>query len=187
MKRMLLVLVVTALAFLVQPVVAAEAASCSPGTVDIQAGPIWDQQDAEKKCPKVCDENNGSWNGQWRTTIPGEMSVCGCTTCCKDVNAGPIWNQQDAEKKCPSVCSKANGIWNGQWRTTVPGEMSVCGCCGKVCNRKTVDEEAGPIWDQQDAERKCPGVCSSHDGLWNGQWRTTEPGRMSVCGCVECG
>jgi hypothetical protein len=42
----------------------------------IEAGPIWSQSDAEKKCPEVARKNGGTWNGQWRTTVPGSMSVC---------------------------------------------------------------------------------------------------------------
>ena len=43
-----------------------------------------------------------------------------------------------------------------------------------------VDVPAGPIWNNDDAKAKCPGVCSSLH--WNGQWKTTEEGVMSVCG-----
>lgn len=43
------------------------------------------------------------------------------------------------------------------------------------------DIEAGPIWNQADAEQKCPEVCKATK--WTGAWRTTEPGRMSVCNC----
>ncbi|GHB22545.1 hypothetical protein GCM10007094_08390 [Pseudovibrio japonicus] len=46
-------------------------------TEDVEAGPIWNQLDAEEKCPQVAAEAGGTWNGQWTTTIPGEMSVCG--------------------------------------------------------------------------------------------------------------
>ena len=42
--------------------------------------------------------------------------------------------------------------------------------------------EAGPIWNQQDAEKKCPGVCEKHGG-WTGHWWTTEWSKMSVCQC----
>ena len=51
---------------------------------DLEAGPIWNQAHAESRCPEVVEEWNGEnggearWTGQWRTTIPGEMSVCGC-------------------------------------------------------------------------------------------------------------
>lgn len=102
-----------------------------------------------------------------------------------NIDAGPIWNQQDADKKCPGVCSKVDGDWTGQWWTTVPGEMSVCQC--SVCEPcKSKNENAGPIWNQQDADKKCPEVCQKNNGSWNGQWWTTEPGKMSVCQCVEC-
>lgn len=48
-------------------------------TFDAQAGPIWDNTDAQSKCPLVCPNYSSKWNGQWRTTVPGQMSVCGCS------------------------------------------------------------------------------------------------------------
>lgn len=53
----------------------------------------------------------------------------------------------------------------------------------EVAERRTRDIEAGPIWNQIDAQAKCPSVCMP--GTWSGQWRTTVQGRMSVCGCTS--
>jgi predicted amidohydrolase len=49
---------------------------------------------------------------------------------------------------------------------------------------KSFDAKAGPIWNNPDAPGKCPSTCSAYSSTWNGQWKTTEPGQMSVCGCV---
>lgn len=47
---------------------------------DVKAGPIWNNDDAKTKCPTACtNASGGVWNNQWTTTIPGKMSVCGCT------------------------------------------------------------------------------------------------------------
>jgi thiamine pyridinylase len=46
---------------------------------DIQAGPIASNVAAQTACPAVCSKHGG-WSGQWTTTIPGVMSVCGCNT-----------------------------------------------------------------------------------------------------------
>jgi FtsP/CotA-like multicopper oxidase with cupredoxin domain len=47
---------------------------------DVKAGPIWNNADAQKKCPTVCsNKNGGTWNNQWKTTVPGKESVCGCS------------------------------------------------------------------------------------------------------------
>ncbi|HEY8094678.1 MAG TPA: mannan-binding lectin [Methylobacter sp.] len=46
------------------------------------------------------------------------------------------------------------------------------------------DVEAGPLYSDSDAKNKCPGVCKGLGGKWTGQWTTTVPGTMSVCGCV---
>lgn len=47
--------------------------------------------------------------------------------------------------------------------------------------RNTRNVNAGPIWNQKDAETKCPAVAASQGGQWTGEWRTTVQGRMSVC------
>ncbi|MEK8021547.1 MAG: mannan-binding lectin [Candidatus Parabeggiatoa sp.] len=69
----------------------------------------------------------------------------------------------------------------GGWWTIKWGKMSVCECVQTGgCNI-----EAGPIWNQADAETKCSKTCYSQGG-WNGQWWTTVEGKMSVCGCKAC-
>lgn len=45
-------------------------------TRNVNAGPIWDQRDAELKCPVAAHAVNGRWTGGWRTTVTGKMSVC---------------------------------------------------------------------------------------------------------------
>lgn len=95
--------------------------------VSVNAGPIWNASDANAKCPKLCGAPS-KWNGQWRTTVPGKMSVCDCAAApVTSVDAGPILNQKQATLRCPAVCL-APTQWNGQWRTTVPGRMSTCDC-----------------------------------------------------------
>lgn len=101
-------------------------AQTAPQTSNVDAGPIWNQGDANAKCPKVAANYGGVWNGQWWTTQPGKMSVCSVNYYVRNIDAGPIWNQGDANVKCPTVTKKAGGVWNGQWWTTQPGKMSVC-------------------------------------------------------------
>jgi hypothetical protein len=134
MKKAICTLAMLALVSLAHVALAADAAAPAK-SCDVNAGPIWNQQDAETKCPKTCGNGWGAWNGQWKTTQPGKMSVCGCGGNAFDYNAGPLWNQKDAEQKCPGVCTKQSGVWNGQWKTTQPGKMSVCGCL--VCKAKS--------------------------------------------------
>jgi Mannan-binding protein. len=47
-------------------------------TLDVPAGPIWNNDDAKLKCDAICASYGGKWNGQWKTIIQGQMSVCGC-------------------------------------------------------------------------------------------------------------
>lgn len=55
-----------------------------PAVREVQAGPIWNQNDAQGKCPQVCAP--ARWNGQWRTTVPGRQSICACVM---DAPPGP--------------------------------------------------------------------------------------------------
>lgn len=104
----------------------------------------------------------------------------------REVEVGSIWNQMDADRKCPKAARDAGGIWTGDWRTTRPGQMSVCDVAGGHgghgdWDRREKTVEVGPIWNQMDAERICPHAARAAGGTWNGQWRTTRPGQMSVC------
>jgi hypothetical protein len=47
---------------------------------DINAGPIWNNEDAKSKCAVVCDKHHLTWDGNWRTVEWNKMSVCGCCT-----------------------------------------------------------------------------------------------------------
>lgn len=156
--------------------------------IEVEAGAIWNQADAQNKCPQVAAANGGVWTGQWRTTVPGRMSVCEIRLSkpngrrVENVEAGPIWNDSDAQSKCPGVASASGGVWTGQWHTTIPGRMSVCEVRFSGRRPPIVKEfNAGPIFSQADAQTKCPQVAASNGGVWTGQWRTTVPGQMSVC------
>jgi hypothetical protein len=110
-----------------------------------RAGPVWNQDDARGKCPRVCGRDG--WDGNWRQTGPGFEAICNCGSRWSgggygnggrggwdrprpqrtvQVDAGPIWHNLDAQNKCPGVCNKF-GRWNGNWTTVGPGR-SVCGC-----------------------------------------------------------
>lgn len=59
-------------AWVVQP-------NCACATRDVDAGPIYNQQQAQQRCPGVCTQAGASWNGQWVTR--GATSYCGCQSC----------------------------------------------------------------------------------------------------------
>lgn len=52
----------------------ARPAAAKPYTVN--AGPIWNQKDAESKCPALASSQSATWTGHWWTTVQGKMSVC---------------------------------------------------------------------------------------------------------------
>jgi len=44
---------------------------------NFDAGPIWNNNDAQGKCPNVCGRNQRTWTGDWRT-VGFNKSVCAC-------------------------------------------------------------------------------------------------------------
>ena len=47
--------------------------------IQLAPAPIFSQADANNKCEKICRWNRRKWNGQWKTVLWNEASVC---TCC---------------------------------------------------------------------------------------------------------
>lgn len=48
---------------------------------------------------------------------------------------------------------------------------------------RNINIKAGPIWNNVDAQNKCPAVCRRVGGRWIGRWHTIRYGRQSVCEC----
>jgi hypothetical protein len=136
--------IITALSAFPEPALAGSAHSAAaPATfkVNIPAGPLWSNEQAQKVGPMIAAAHFGRFTGQWTTVISGQMSVvevefsvppAGGTAYTMDVPAGPIWNNDDAKVKCPSICASYGGTWNGQWKTVVFGKLSVAGCTFKI-------------------------------------------------------
>jgi hypothetical protein len=105
-----------------------------------------------------------------------------------NVPAGPLFSNDEAQQKGPFIAAAHLGKFTGQWNTVVENEMSVIevemesGMVG--IDSYTMDVLAGPIWSNDDAKLKCPAICASYGGQWNGQWKTVVEGKMSVCGCT---
>lgn len=53
-----------------------EPAPAAPRVRNVEAGPLWNNGDAQNKCPTVCGSSR--WTGHWFTTVPARMSVCVC-------------------------------------------------------------------------------------------------------------
>jgi len=128
--------VISALSMVSEP---AMASSAAPATfkVNIPAGPLWNNDQAQKVGPIIAAAHFGRFTGQWVTVIPSVMSVveveftvpaAAGTAYTMDVPAGPLWSNDDAKAKCPAICASYGGTWNGQWTTVVQGKLSVAGC-----------------------------------------------------------
>ena len=80
-----------------------------PKNFDVEAGPIWSNDHAQKRCPELLAEWNRNrkpgepearWTGQWVTTRENEMSVCGFATGPSGPAvpaAGALYEEQDGD------------------------------------------------------------------------------------------
>ena len=99
----------------------------------IDAGPIWNDFDAQRRCPQVC--GSAGWDGNWKTTQPGRNSVCSCRGRAAaegrgrkyQVDAGPIFHNLQAERICTAACGSAR--WDGNWR--IVGGRSTWTACAE--------------------------------------------------------
>ncbi|PIE86899.1 MAG: lectin MVL [Bacteroidetes bacterium] len=103
-------------------------------TIDIPAGPLWNDEDAKEKAPKVAAAHQGKWNGQWKTVVASEMSVIGVELQVQNtgshsyktnVLAGPLWSNDEAQKVGPAIAASYGATFTGQWSTITEGVMSV--------------------------------------------------------------
>ena len=102
--------------------------------VNIPAGPLWSNEDAKEKAPKVAAAHQGKWTGQWSTVVPSEMSVIEVELNVKNtgknefktnVLAGPLWSNDEAQKVGQAIAASYGAVFTGQWKTIVQGVMSV--------------------------------------------------------------
>lgn len=102
--------------------------------VNIPAGPLWNDEDAKAKAPKVAAAHQGKWTGQWSTVVPNEMSVIevelnvtntGKNEYKTNVLAGPLWSNDEAQEMGSAIAASYGAEFTGQWKTIVEGVMSV--------------------------------------------------------------
>lgn len=171
----------------------------------INAGPIWNQQDAIDKCNRIASSRGGAWTGGWWTTVQGQMSVCEIANLRfpppppTNVNLN-IRNMTKSQVRDYNMSNGASlmgtiGVNGSIWRRPIPGNRwrfvldngTVVG--DYVVSQSGMQEvrvisgpvNAGPIWNQQDAVEKCNRLARARNAVWTGGWWTTVQGQMSVC------
>ncbi len=65
-----------------------------------------------------------------------------------------------------------------------PQNLGDCTAACELCD-ETVAIGEGPIWNNPDAQDKCPGICAAVGGDWEGAWWTVTPNQFSVCQCLD--
>lgn len=105
-------------------------------TVDIEAGPVWNQRHAQERCPEVAREwsdqhgREARWTGNWRTTVPGEMSECGCVAGTVD-KEGTIFIEDDGWGEATYFPV----FWKEWFGVGYVGEQNMTGACLPVVMR----------------------------------------------------
>jgi hypothetical protein len=102
--------------------------------VNIPAGPIFSDAEAQKTGPIIAAAHQGKFTGQWNTVVENEMSVVevelnvkntGSNEYKTNVIAGPLWSNDEAQKVGPAIAASYGAEFTGQWTTIVEGVMSV--------------------------------------------------------------
>ena len=102
--------------------------------IDIPAGPLFSNDEAQAVGPKIAAAHQGKFTGAWTTVVPGEMSVVnvelpvkptGSHTYKTTVLAGPLWSNDEAQKLGPMIAASYGAKFTGQWNTIVESVMSV--------------------------------------------------------------
>ena len=68
----------------------------------VELGPLWNNDDAKSKAHSWVEHNPGwVFTGEWKTTVPGKMSVIMVKRVIekKMVEMGPLWDNNDAHQK----------------------------------------------------------------------------------------
>ncbi len=103
-------------------------------TVWMSAGPLWNDEDAKEKAPKIAAAHQGKWTGQWKTVVPNEMSIVevelhtgmeGKNEFKTKIIAGPLWSNDEAQKVGSAIAASYTADFTGEWNTIVEGQMSV--------------------------------------------------------------
>jgi len=102
--------------------------------INIPAGPIWSNDEAQQLGPRIAAAHQGKFTGQWSTVVESQMSVVevelqvantGNNEYKTNVLAGPLWSNDEAQKLGPAIAASYGAEFTGQWSTIVEGVMSV--------------------------------------------------------------
>ena len=115
---------------------------------EVSAGGIWDANQANRKCPLIAAQTNGTWTGKWRKVGANNAAVCEvkyqpirkviaaqaapapvrhtASTNRREVDSGYIWDANQANTKCPAYAAQNNGRWTGKWRKVSANNRAVC-------------------------------------------------------------
>jgi hypothetical protein len=104
--------------------------------VNIPAGPLFSNDEAQKLGPRIAAAHQGRFTGQWTTVVQGLMSVVevelpvehvGSNEFKTNVLAGPLFSNEEAQAIGPNIAASYGAQFTGEWTTITPGVMSVIG------------------------------------------------------------
>jgi hypothetical protein len=96
--------------------------------VDVNAGPIWNNDDAQGKCATACGGRQ-NWDGNWRTTEFGRMSVCSCRVAANNNFAGQISSASTCSIAAAGACRACSAMCaDGRQAQCAGGQTNVNIC-----------------------------------------------------------
>ena len=174
-------------------------------TINVEAGPLFSKFFADIRCKSAAKKVRGQWTGRY-TLKPGSLDGH-CQIVVPDpvvkiiappkpaprqgklisVNAQQLWNQQHANQRCPQIAKEKGGRWTGKWSTKTANSPSFCQIEIKPRMAiqparpmyKTIKVQAGKIWNQPHANKRCLQLAQQNKGTWTKRWSSV--GERSSC------
>lgn len=108
------------------------AAPAAAAVVTTAAGPIWNNGDAQNKCPAVCARVHMGWHGVWRT-VHGMQSECDCVGHSGGNQHGSGWNQGPDWGHHGSGWNHGGGYAGGSGNSCRAPSVRQCRGCSVTC------------------------------------------------------
>ncbi|MBY0574972.1 MAG: mannan-binding lectin, partial [Undibacterium sp.] len=136
-----------------------------------------------------------TWKGQPTTfntiPVPSQFTWANATLEVYTINTCNEFSSGAMTFSNMQILNSSGGAMTPAWIAAPSGGTTICngqliqnGNSMSIQENIYQDVNAGPIWNNQDAQQKCPQVCSNVSLQWSGQWQTPPGSSNSVCGCI---
>lgn len=146
-----------------------------------------------------CQTEQGAWIGTKIDLSNGCQSVVNVNGRLQCQSSYSYLPRGDYKNSCSNCRMKGNYLscyCRNNYGAVVPAGTYVYRNCHSVRNfngrlvcyqkphrKHTLWMNAGPIWNDADAQVKCPNTCGRGNDMWTGQWKTVQLNVKSICEC----